>query len=308
MRQARKRREAAERRAKEAADKRAGLKPAKKAEVPEEERPDDEKKDARDEVSATRGLGRQPIPPADTVRFLHRLDHARKSGDDARRTARRKVGEANADRVPKKEAAAARAAVELVWLDFAARRYCEPVGACLSENRVSGSRLSAAIRAADDSADRGLKRLRAANPRWHAGYDVEEQEAARAALVVAAVVRNEHLVEPLLEAAALAEKYRPPRQVNEDDDKKEGEEGKPAEPEELPEVPPDAHPERERQAFVLALVLCVVPPPRERERERDRRRPKGTTRSTRRTRAASRRARTRPRGSRRARAACRLGR
>ena len=84
----------------------------------EKKEPDQSEKDAsKDEEKkkqddATKGLGRQPIPPNETVKLLHKLNDARESGDDQRRTLKRVIADYFVDRKPRKEPKAAEAAIE----------------------------------------------------------------------------------------------------------------------------------------------------------------------------------------------------
>ena len=103
-------------------------------------------------------------------------------------------------------ALAAEAAIDLVWLDHAALRYCEPLGQCLVDKNVSGKKLHFAMQRAAENAERGIKRLSAKGT-------LDDEASCRQALGVAAVTRSEALKDVLTETVILAEKMRaPPKQ------------------------------------------------------------------------------------------------
>ena len=233
---------AASERAKHRRARHAKLAALKKGEAPPPKEEEEEVEVAKEEDTRKSIMGRQVIPPAETKSLLHGIDEARRSRDDQRRRLRKQITEGLAERKLQGDRDAAEAAIALVWLDHAALRYCEPLGACLVARGVTGKKLAFVMNKADENAERGVKRLQVKG-------ELEDRDAVYQALAVAAVARSEVLKEVLLESVILAERMRaPPKVKNESDssDSSDDDENK---------IDPEAHAERDRQAFVLALVL-----------------------------------------------------
>ena len=93
------------------------------------------------------------IPPSETLRLTQQIEEARRTRDDRRRRLRKAVTDNGADGVEKVRLAA-EAAVDLVWLDHAALRYCEPLGQCLIDKDVSGKLHFAMARATENAETR----------------------------------------------------------------------------------------------------------------------------------------------------------
>ena len=130
--------------------------------------------------------------------------------DDRRRRLRKAITDNHAERKLENYALAAEAAVDLVWLDHAALRYCEPLGQCLIDRGVTGKKLHFAMARAAENAERGIKRLSAKGT-------LDDEASCRQALGVAAVTRSEALKDVLTETVILAEKMRPPPKQKKED-------------------------------------------------------------------------------------------
>lgn len=174
-------------------------------------------------------IGKQTVvvAPDRVVALTSKLDRARKTNVDARRTARLAIARANQIKSLQHDAEAAAAAIELVELDFACKRYCDSIAACMD---VSGTHLVAAFRRADEATEESLEKLRVENSRWTAGHERDPQEAERSTLVITFLTS----LLPLREAVICAERYRKKNDIH---------------------IPPECKGEIERQTFLLALVL-----------------------------------------------------
>ena len=157
-----------------------------------------------------RALQRQPLPtepliPADVVDLMTTLEL--KGSGIANRKARRELQKKSEE------------AYE--FAEKTAQRYGDAILGTLTAgsetNPLTGHVVNELMVAAEEQADKGMAQLRAANPQWHMGYQMEAQEAKRLELTVSAVRRSEALAEVLETTVVGAERYRRPKERPEDE-------------------------------------------------------------------------------------------
>ena len=97
------------------------------------------------------------------------------------------------------------------------RRRSDAAGGLAAEGAVAGGAIYELMIAAEEAADKGMAQLRASNPQWHMGYEIEAQEAKRLELTVTAVRKSEPLAESLDAVVIAAERYRRPKEKTDEE-------------------------------------------------------------------------------------------